>query len=201
MDTTKIKHVWYCLSLLLMIACTEEVPTDYLKDEFNKLTPMEQDNIMFGDSFDHFADSLKIPTGVELIYPTDLPFNPDIKRSDSILNLEEEENRLILFNSFQPGLFEYDYTFAPRANGTIFLKAYELTQELELSPDRLKDRSAIEVFKSDTVKVHRLLRNFTIYEGDWGKPYAARFEVWFENADGKSAKLTETNYIIEGWMR
>jgi len=31
-------------------------------------------------------------------------------------------------------------------------------------------------FSSDT--------DFTIYEGDWGKPYVARFELWFKPDNG-----------------
>jgi hypothetical protein len=43
---------------------------------------------------------------------------------------------------------------------------------------------------------------FTIYEGDWGKPYAARFEVWFfPDNGGKERKLIEKNFKIEGWQR
>jgi hypothetical protein len=43
---------------------------------------------------------------------------------------------------------------------------------------------------------------FTIYEGDWGKPYAARFEVWFKpDAGGAERKLAERTFKIEGWQR
>jgi hypothetical protein len=43
---------------------------------------------------------------------------------------------------------------------------------------------------------------FTVYEGDWGKPYAARFEVWFEPDSGKGQrKLSERVFKIEGWQR
>jgi hypothetical protein len=43
---------------------------------------------------------------------------------------------------------------------------------------------------------------FTIYEGDWGKPYAARFEVWFIPDSGAPEwKLLERVFKIEGWQR
>lgn len=43
---------------------------------------------------------------------------------------------------------------------------------------------------------------FTIYEGDWGKPYAARFEVWFKPDSGKQErKIAERIFKIEGWQR
>ena len=39
-------------------------------------------------------------------------------------------------------------------------------------------------------------------EGDWGKPYAARFEVWFKPGSGqRERKLLERTFRIEGWMR
>ena len=44
--------------------------------------------------------------------------------------------------------------------------------------------------------------HFTIYEGDWEKPYGARFEVWFKaDNENEEIKLFEKNYVIEGWMR
>ena len=76
--------------------------------------------------------------------------------------------------------------------------------------DRLKERSRIDVFnQSDTlIRIdmgndnYNSERTFTIYEGDWGKPYAARFEVWFVPASGgQEKKLVEKNFKIEGWMR
>ena len=43
---------------------------------------------------------------------------------------------------------------------------------------------------------------FKIYEGDWGKPYAARIEVWFCPDFGRTErKLMERVCKIEGWMR
>ena len=39
-------------------------------------------------------------------------------------------------------------------------------------------------------------------EGDWGKPYGARFEVWFKaDNENEEIKLLEKNFVIEGWMR
>lgn len=41
-----------------------------------------------------------------------------------------------------------------------------------------------------------------IYEGSWGDKYGARIELWFEPLNGsKDYKITERNYIVEGWMR
>ena len=43
---------------------------------------------------------------------------------------------------------------------------------------------------------------FTIYEGSWGDNYGARIELWYKPANGNSEyKITQKNYIIEGWQR
>ena len=42
----------------------------------------------------------------------------------------------------------------------------------------------------------------TISEGDWGRPYGARFEAWFvPDNGGPERKLLEKAYRIEGWQR
>ena len=44
--------------------------------------------------------------------------------------------------------------------------------------------------------------HFVIYEGDWGKPYAARIEVWFVPDSGEDErKLIDRIFKIEGWQR
>ena len=108
-----------------------------------------------------------------------------------------------LRDSFQPGIYESTIRVNPGEPGRIYLKAFEVTKGTPLSEKRLKDRTnewvgwsenPEELFLSNT--------DFTIYEGDWGKPYAARFEVWFV-PDSKSPerKLLEKVYKIEGWQR
>ncbi len=107
-----------------------------------------------------------------------------------------------LFHSFQPGLYEYEIWLGKIDSGTVFLKVYEITKNDRLSKDRLTNRSSIRVENStDEIKKFGTQDHFTIYEGDWGKPYAARFEVWYQPDKGKERKLTEKNYKIEGWQR
>ena len=68
---------------------------------------------------------------------------------------------------------------------------------------RLKERSNEWVgWSTDPNKIFCANSHFTIYEGDWGKPYAARFEVWFEpDSGGEPRKLLEEVFKIEGWQR
>ena len=148
---------------------------------------------------DEYADNLKIPQNIKIYLPSDTTFTI----GNTIPNFE-------LYNSFQPGLYSYSLWTKKIEKGYCYLKAFEVTQNDPLSVDRLKERSKIEVFNSsDTLKRFDMdndnnnsERIFTIYEGDWDKPYAARFEVWFVPANGgQEQKLVEKKFKIEGWMR
>ena len=159
---------------------------------------------MFGPDTDTFADNLELPKNVKLEKPLDLRMGKNFKgiRPDSVQIISKEKTLFQLYNSFQPGLYEYDLWINSNENGTVFLRVFEITQEIELSVSRLKERSSIRI-ENTNGKLKKFSTNdhFTIYEGDWGKPYGARFEVWFKPDEGKERKIIEKNYIIEGWMR
>ena len=148
---------------------------------------------VFFDGTDRFADNLTIPNDI----PIEIPLNCRI--FDSVSNKQDFQ----LYNSVQPGIYEYDFWIGKIESGTIYLKAFEITKEYALSTDRLPKSSSIRIYNpTDNIKKFGTTSDFTIYEGDWGKPYAARFEVWFKPDDGgKERKLLSKNYKIEGWMR
>lgn len=148
---------------------------------------------------DRYADDLKIPDNIEIHEPKSEGWNV---RPDSILHIDSTEFDFELYNSFQPGLYEYDLYIGKIDSGIVYLKVYEITKNERLSKERLTGRSSIRV-GNPTLEIKRFgtKDDFTIYEGDWGKPYAARFEVWYKSDKGKERKLTEKNYIIEGWQR
>ena len=151
---------------------------------------------------DRFTEGLYIPADIKIEEPVDLPF-ADSRRPDSILAIKKTQTDFIIYNSFQPGLYEYDIWLKKTEQGKIYLKAYEITRNYKLSADRLKERSTVTVYNpTDSIARFGTKNTFTIYEGDWGEPYAARFEVWFvpDNAN-EERKLLEKNFIIEGWMR
>ena len=113
----------------------------------------------------------------------------------------KEKFEFNLYNSSQPGIYSYDITVDKIEKGYIYLKAFEVTANDRLSEVRVKKRSKIIVDNiSHKLKTYKLENDFTIYEGDWGKPYAVRFEIWFNNGTAE-IKLTKKNYIIEGWQR
>ena len=147
------------------------------------------------------SDNLKIPTNIPINIPIDLDFNEH--RPDSLTNSKKTISDFQLYNSFQPGLYEYDFWTGKIESGTIYLKAFEITQDYALSTDRLPQRSSIKISNpTDSIMRFGTTSHFTIYEGDWGKPYAARFEVWYKpDNGGKEQRLFTKNYKIEGWMR
>jgi len=147
---------------------------------------------------DHWADELTIPTGIQI----ESPINMDsYSRPDSVLKLNKTQPDLVLYNSDQPGMYEYDFWTDKIERGTIYLKAFEITQDEELSTDNLKKNSKISIDNSTDSIIRFASTRFTIYEGDWGKYYAARFEVWLKPATGgQEKKIFQKNFKIEGWM-
>lgn len=149
---------------------------------------------------DKWADNLTIPDNITLNVPLG---NGSPVRPDSVILSPWTAPRFELYHSFQPGLYEYDYWTREIEKGTIYLKAYEITQEYALSTHQLPEQSAVKVNNpSNDIMLFGTTKAFTIYEGDWGKPYAARFELWFKpDNGGEEKKLLEKNYRIEGWQR
>jgi len=160
---------------------------------------------IFGPDTDTFADNLELPKNVKLNKPIDTKMGDNFEMIKPNLKPENSRNKIDfeLYNSFQPGLYEYDLWIDSKESGIIFLKAYEITQEIELSTPKLKESSKIIITNTNgVVQKFSTKDHFTIYEGDWGKPYGARFEIWFKSDNKKTEiKIFEKNYIIEGWMR
>jgi hypothetical protein len=148
---------------------------------------------------DTYTDNLKIPTNVNINEPLDQTDPTNIEDID-----------FYIYRSMQPGLYQYAFWTKRIEKGEIYLKAFEITQNNPLSVDMLKESSTISVYNStDSLVMFQMDkgnsqygRPFTIYEGDWGKPYSARFELWFiPDNGGQERKLIEKNYKVEGWQR
>ncbi|WP_035337294.1 hypothetical protein [Dokdonia sp. PRO95] len=161
-------------------------------------------NSLYGPT-DLFANDLELPDNVLL----EKPLNDRFDNSPALINHENNGEILThninfqLYNSYQPGLYEYDLWIQSDQSGTVFLKVYEITQEILLSSSSVMNESSIRIENTQgKIKKYSFKDDFTIYEGDWGQPYGARFEVWFipDDKNGEE-KLVQKNYIIEGWMR
>ncbi|SHI52742.1 hypothetical protein SAMN02745181_0320 [Rubritalea squalenifaciens DSM 18772] len=114
-----------------------------------------------------------------------------------------DNHPILLLEGMQPGIYKAVYAVNPGEPGYVYLKAYEITQGTRLSESRLTDATKTRMaWSSDPDERFGAKTGFTIYEGYWGKPYAARFEVWFIPDSGQpERKLAERNYKIEGWQR
>lgn len=108
-----------------------------------------------------------------------------------------------LLEGMQPGIYGVSYALNPGEPGVVYLKAIEITRGTRLSEERLKSSSETRMtWSPDPAERFGAKSGFTIYEGDWGKPYAARFEVWFKPDSGHpERKLAERVFKIEGWQR
>lgn len=108
-----------------------------------------------------------------------------------------------LVTGSQPGIYNVVYSLNPGEPGTVYLKAFEVSKGTPLSVDELKRGSKTRmIWSTDPSERFGVSEGFMISEGDWGKPYAARFEVWFKPDSGNSdRKLAERIFRIEGWQR
>ena len=88
---------------------------------------------------DGFADNLKIPENIQIGYPK----NDWTERRESEWPdfPKGKTNDFQLYSSFQPGLYQYDFWTGKIEDGTIYLKAYEITQNYALSESRLSKES------------------------------------------------------------
>lgn len=112
-------------------------------------------------------------------------------------------NSFRLLKGMQPGIYSVVYLLNPGESGIVYLKAFEVTKGTPLSVARLKAASTTRMASSaNPTEKFSAKAGFTIFEGDWGKPYAARFEVWFKPDSGNpDRKLAERIFKIEGWQR
>lgn len=153
----------------------------------------------FQSTPDHYADHLKIPANLQLAVPVNQAF------ADSLINISRTTPDLLLFNGGlqQPGMYQFAFLYPKVRKGTIYLKAFEITHNDRLTEEELRIKTETEVENyTDSVKMFNKPGIFSIYEGDFGKPYAARFEVWYrKEGNGNEQKIFEKNFKIEGWMR
>ncbi len=115
----------------------------------------------------------------------------------------QDDHPIRLLTGMQPGIYCVVYALNPGEPGSVYLKAFEVTKGTPLSVRRLEEKSETRMaWSADPAERFGAKAGFTIYEGDWGKPYAARFEVWFNpDTGGGQRKLAERVFKIEGWQR
>ncbi len=163
-------------------------------------------NTMFQSS-DCFADDLEIPVELGLVstheegngYAGEVDSQEIFKdRRVEFVNIEHD-------SASQEGFYRYRVGLRKTPPGRIYMKAFEVTKEIPLTAKRMTRETLLEVDGQGTEHGYALYEpqeEFMIGEGDWGKPYAARFELWFENDEtGQEELLYSRHAIVVGWMR
>ena len=146
---------------------------------------------------DPFGKEHPIPEGMEYEIPL-----KEIAPVDLIIDGFSEKECLQVWNDFQGGLYQYSFYYPELPDGDVFLRCFEVTENIELSTSRLRKASTVKVIGHTEFGMIADKQSFTIYEGDWGDYYAARIEVWHKNArTEEETKLLEKIYRVEGWMR
>ena len=142
------------------------------------------------DFYDELSrlDALKDEAGVDAIMPKPKKYIP------------QQTIDFKLINGMQGGIYRYLATVNTGEDGEVYLRAYEVTKGTRLSADRMKQRT-LEKVTGGGEQIIGIGKEFTIYEGDWGKYYAARLEIWFVPANGgRPRKLKEKLFRVQGWM-
>ena len=117
--------------------------------------------------------------------------------------LGKDEPPVQLANGMQGGIYQVRVFANPGEPGRVYLKVFEATQNTRLSATRIEERSISRIgWSTNAADKFRYQSEVTVYEGDWGTFYPARFELWFiPDSSGPQRKLADRIFRIEGWQR
>lgn len=122
------------------------------------------------------------------------------KQIDSLESISLSDEKILVIGNGYNG---YDFYMWHKATekGKLYVKAFELTQNIELSKTELRNGTENEIIELG--ENHNLYKgNSLIYEGTFANYYPVRFELWFKSESSETEKkLTEQNYLIDGWDR
>lgn len=140
---------------------------------------------------DDFGKRHPIPQGLEYAVPLD----------EDAEHVPSGMPELVIRNGQQGGIYSYEFYSPPMPDGEIFLKCFEATENIPLSVRSVRSRTIQKIGGHVAFGAAGERRSFTVYEGDWGEPYAVRVEVWHRRGRGSLHKLHEAVYKMEGWQR
>ena len=146
---------------------------------------------------DGFGRAHPIPEGLAYHHP--LSFESD---QPAVIDSLDAETYLQVWKEYQGGLYMYDLYYGALPAGDIYIRCYEVSENIPLSEESILEESLVT--RATTTSFTQLVskKKFTIYEGDWDNYYAARIEVWHKDASTrKETKLLEKVYRVDGWMR
>jgi hypothetical protein len=115
----------------------------------------------------------------------------------------EEPELCLVKTAAGGGIYQVRAYVNPTEKGYVYVKVFEATRGTPLSAESLGPGSLEYAgWSDDPHETFFYNTEVTVYEGDWGTFYPARFELWFVPVSGgPERKLLERIFRIEGWQR
>ena len=141
--------------------------------------------------------NIEIPDSLNYNKPIEFLTNQQI---DSLKKLKVLREKILVIGDGYSG-YDFYMWYKPTEKGEIYIKAFELTQNVQLSEWKLSQRTNNEISElSDNFKLYK--GKTVIDEGTFEHYYPARFELWFKSkSTGIEKKITGKRYVIDGWDR
>lgn len=122
------------------------------------------------------------------------------RQIDSLKRTNSKVEKLII-TGYGYGGYDFYFWHKSEQKGEIYIRAFELTQNVELMETELIERTKKRIDIIDN-KYHFHQAHSVIFEGTFEKYYPTKFELWFKSDDGVlNKKITEVKYLIDGWDR
>jgi len=122
------------------------------------------------------------------------------RQIDSLTKIKVTDEKIVVIGNGYNG-YDFYMWHKPTEKGNLFIKAFELTQNIRLSEWKLNNRTRNEITELDN-NYKLYVGNTVIDEGTFANFYPVKFELWFRQKNTKvEKKLTEKNYVIDGWDR
>ena len=159
------------------------------------------------DPSDGFGKEHPIPEGTEYCIPLEKHWSVVegewlADYEEALVDSTDTTSWLQIWNDSEGGRYLYDCYYPVLSAGTVYLKCYEVGDNICLSGNVMPRHTSVgcNATKSFSKLVEK--QEFVIYEGDWGDYYAVRVEVWHrDSTTHRERKLMEKVYRMEGWMR
>ncbi len=159
----------------------------------------------FVASFDNdFGKDIVVPANLETQTVADCEEDDQL----NVLPISPESYDVQLCTHIQRGLYAVALKFSPpEAEGTMFIRAFEETQNKPLSWESIEGDTSIhtsELRKEGDDLIYQA--EFTIYEGGWEYTFPTRVEVHYspenENShDDQSRIIAQDVFTTYGWER